>query len=255
MERITEVVFGDSLYGEINKSKFAKNNSIIKFDMLLSICDLSNINKNILSLNDEYCSLISSELIYDVCNTYSLESIIIKLGEAINNKNKIRIWTTHDQIDSYLMFLYVCNYFSNIDYNLYVLYSDEFDKDCYSPACMNEMELEKLLKFEHRLTMQEIKEYGNEWKQIVSDNSDMRIIKNGKAMSVSFSYYDDIILNKLKKLGVVKTLNLVGNLMKSIHFYDTVFTYLVDRLIKEEKIIITNKDDRLWKSTIKINNN
>lgn len=255
MKNITEVVFGDSLCHEIKKSKFANNNFIIKFDMLFSICDLSNINKNIINLNDEYCNLINSELIYDVSNIYSLKNIIIDLKAAINNKNKIRIWTSYNQIDAYLMFLYICNFFSNIDYDLYVLYSDEFDKECYSPACMNENELEKLLKFEHKLTKQEIKEYSNEWKQIVIDNSDMRVIKNGKAISVSFNYYDDIILNKLKELGEVKTVSLVSNLMKDIHLYDTVFTYLIDKLIKDKKIIITNKAERLWKSTIKINNN
>ena len=70
MKNITEVVFGDSLCYEIKKSKFANNNLIIKFDMLFSICNLSNINKNIINLNDEYCNLISSELIYDVSNIY-----------------------------------------------------------------------------------------------------------------------------------------------------------------------------------------
>ncbi len=255
MENIAEIVFGDYLYSEIKRSKFANNNLIIKFNVLFSICDLSNINNNKLYLKDKFCNLINSELIYDVSNIYSLKNIIIDLKEAINNKNKIRIWTSHNQIDAYLMFLYICNFFSNIDYDLYVLYSDEFDKECYSPACMNKNELEKLLKFEHKLTKQEIKEYSNEWKQIVIDNSEMRIIKNGKAISVSFNYYDDIILSKLKELGEVRTVSLVGNLMKDIHLYDTVFTYLVDRLIKDKKIIITNKDERLWKSTIKINNN
>ena len=32
MEKITEVVFGDSLCHEINIRKFSKNNKIIKFD-------------------------------------------------------------------------------------------------------------------------------------------------------------------------------------------------------------------------------
>ena len=130
MENITEVVFGDSLSHEIKMSKFSKNNTIIKFEPLFSICDLSNIDKYILTLNDEYCDLTSSE-IYDVSNTYSLKNIIKDIEESIKKKNKIRIWTTHKQIDSYLMFLYVCNYFSNTDSELYVLFSDEFDKECY----------------------------------------------------------------------------------------------------------------------------
>lgn len=251
MKNITEIVFGDSLCHEIKISKFSKNNTIIKFDPLFSICDLSNIDKHILTLNDEYCDLISLE-IYDINNTYSLKNTNNDLEESIKNNNKIRIWTTHNQIDSYLMFLYVCNYFSNIECNLYVLFSDEFDKECYSPSCMNENELEELSKLEHKLTKEEIKKYSNEWKEIISDNLDLRIIENNKVKSVTFDYYNDIILNKLNELGEVKMVSLVGRLMSGIHLYDTVFTYLIYRLIKEGKIIITSKEERYWKNIIKI---
>ena len=251
MVNITEVVFGDSLYHEIKISRFSKNNKIIKFGLLFSICDLSNIDKGILTLNNEYCDLISSE-IYDISNTSSLKDIINGLEESIKNNNKIRIWTTHKQIDSYLMFLYVCNYFSNIDANLYVLFSDEFDSDFFSPSCMNEKELEELSKLEHKLTKDEIKRYSNEWNKIINDNLDMRIVENNKVKSVTFDYYNDIILNKLNELGEVKVVGLVGRLMSDIHLYDTVFTYLIYRLIKEEKIIVIYKDQRYWKSIIKV---
>ena len=60
------------------------------------------------------------------------------------------------------------------------------------------------------------------------------------------------ILNKLNELGEVKMVSLVGRLMSGIHLYDTVFTYLIYRLIKEGKIIITSKEERYWKSIIKI---
>lgn len=80
----------------------------------------------------------------------------------------------------------------------------------------------------------------------------MRIIENNKVKSVTYDYYNDIILNKLNELGEVKMVSLVGRLMSNIHLYDTVFTYLIYRLIKEEKIIVTSKDERYWKSIIKI---
>ena len=41
-------------------------------------------------------------------------------------------------------------------------------------------------------------------------------------------------------------------LLSDIHLYDTVFTYLIYRLIKDGKIIITYKDERYWKSIIKV---
>lgn len=149
------------------------------------------------------------------------------------------------------MFLYVCDYFSNIEYDLYVLFSDEYDKECYSPSCMNEKEFEELSKLEHKLTKEEIKKYSNEWKKVINDNLDMGIIENNKVKSVTFDYYNDIILNKLNELGEVKMVSLVGRLMSDIHLYDTVFTYLIYRLIKEEKIIIISKDKRYWESVIK----
>lgn len=252
MNNITEVLFGDSLCHEIKEGNFSKYNKIIKFDPLLSICDLSNINKSILTLNNDYC-LISSEIYDDVSNIYSLKNINKDLEESVKNNNKIRIWTTHKQIDSYLMFLYICNFISNTDTDLYALFSDEFDKEYYSPSCMNEKELEELSKLEHKLSKEEIKKYSNEWKEILNDNQDMRIIEDNKVKSVTFDYYNDIILNKLNELGEVKVVRLVGRLMRDIHLYDTVFGYLIYRLIKQEKIIITNNDERYWKSIIKIN--
>lgn len=252
MENIIEVVFGDSLYYTLRTSNFFKNNKFIKFDALFSICDLSNIDIDILTLNDEYCDLISSELYYDVSNTYSLKNIINDLEGCVKNSNKIRIWTTHKQIDSYLMFLYICNFFSNTDTDLYVLFSDEFDKECYSPSCMNEKELEELSKLEHKLSKEEIKKHSNEWKEILNDNQDMRIIEDNKVKSVTFDYYNDIILNKLNELGEVKMVSLVGSLMSDIHFYDTVFTYLIYRLIKDGIIIVVHKEERYWTSSVQL---
>lgn len=118
---------------------------------------------------------------------------------------------------------------------------------------MNERELEELSKLEHKLTNEEIQDYSNTWKQIIKTNSDMRIMENNNVKCVSFDYYNDTILDLLKELGEVKTIKLVGRLMANIYFSDIFLTYLIDRLIKENKIIIIKKEKRLWESTIRIN--
>lgn len=41
--------------------------------------------------------------------------------------------------------------------------------------------------------------------------------------------------------------------MSDIYLYDTIFTYLISRLIIEKKIIITKKEKRYWLCTIKSN--
>jgi len=257
MSNIIDVIDGDSLYFEIKKSKFIKNNKIVKFDIPFSICDLSNINNYIVRLKDDYSDLIElmeKEIMYKPSKESSIKKQVIEIEEAIKNNNKIRIWTTHKEINAYMMLLYICNYFSDKDCDLYVLFSDELDEKLYSPSCMNEHELEELSKLEHKLTKEEIQEYNSIWKQIINTNSDMRIMENNNVKCVSFDYYNDTILDLLKELGEVKTIKLVARLMTNIYFSDIFLTYLIYRLIKKGIIIITKKEKRLWESTIKINN-
>lgn len=256
MSNIIDVIDGDSLYFEIKKSNFIKNNKVVKFDISFSICDLSNIDNYTARLKDDYSDLIElmeKEIMHKPAKESSTKKQVIEIEEAIKNNNKIRIWTTHKEINAYIMLLYICNYFSNKDCDLYVLFSDELDEKFYSPSCMNERELEELSKLEHKLTNEEIQDYSNTWKQIIKTNSDMRIMENNNVKCVSFDYYNDTILELLKELGEVKTIKLVARLMANIYFSDIFLTYLIYRLIKKGKIIITKKENRLWKSTIAIN--
>lgn len=58
MSNIIDVIDGDSLYFEIKKSNFIKNNKVVKFDISFSICDLSNIDNYTARLKDDYSDLI-----------------------------------------------------------------------------------------------------------------------------------------------------------------------------------------------------
>ncbi len=230
MFKITNIAFGDSLCNYIENSKFSKKDITIKFYVLFSIGKITN---NIISYNDDFYNLIKQQGIYEIKKNNNLEEKLKLLNDSINNKHKIRIWTTHKQIDAYLMLLYICNYLANINYdNVYVLFSDEHGKEFYTPSCMEEKELEKLLKYEHKLTKKEINDYSKEWLKIVNDNSDMRIINNNKVESVSFNYYDNFILDKLKELGEQEKGKLMHCLMIPFRIYDTVSYFLVNRLLK-----------------------
>lgn len=254
MDNITEIVYGDSLCHTIKQCDFVENNKIIKFDKFLSFADLSNIDNNIIKLSEDFCNFVYLEIYHKFNTIESLENLNKELDDAVKNSSKIRIWTTHKETESYLTFIYVCNYLFNINCNLYVMFSDEYDIKCYSPACMRENELEKLTKLEHKLSKEEIFEYAIEWKKIVKDNSDMRIIENSKIKSVSFDYYNEVILNKLFQLGEVKSVTLTATLMNDYHLSDIFFSYLINRLIKLKKIKIVKKGKSLWHSTITIVN-
>lgn len=256
MDNVLDVVYGDSLYFTIKKCSFSKNNKIVQFNNLFSICDLSNIDNYIVRLNDnfdELVGLMERELMYRPDKESLTKNQITEISKSIKNGDKIRIWTTHKEANSYLMLLYICNYFLEADCDLYVLFSDELNDDFYSPSCMREGELEELSKLEHKLTKQEKQDYSNIWNQVVKNNSNMRIMENNNVKCVSFDYYNDTILELLKELGEVKTIKLVARLMANIYFSDIFLTYLIYRLIKKGKIIITKKENRLWESTIAIN--
>ena len=249
MNDITEIIYGDSLYHTIKQCDFV-GNKIIKFDKFLSFADLSNIDKNQIKLNKDFCNFIYPEINHKFDVIESMENINKELDDSVKRNSKIRIWSTRKESESYLTFIYVCNYLINSSCNIYVIFSDEYDNECYSPACMNELELKELTKLEHKLSKEEIFKYATEWKKVAEDNQDMRIMENNKVKSASLDYYNDIILNKLSELGEIKSVSLIANLMKDYHISDICILYLINRLIKSNKIKIIKEGKSLWHSII-----
>ena len=230
---ITEIIYGDSAFYSINKSNLNKNN-IIKFNTMLSIADLSNI--------DNY-EMYLPKKIYLEDAIYSFKSEMNELDNSIANHHKIRIWCSHKEVNSYLLLLFMCNYLKNKDCEIYVVYSEEYKDECYSPSCMTSEELEQLSKLEHPLSSKDITTFSNEWLKVKESNSEMRIIENGKIRSVSYDYFDKVILEKLKKLEKTKESHLIGSLMADYNIGETIFVYLVNRLIRINKIEILETDE------------
>lgn len=199
------IVFGSSTFITMKKSNIL-NNNIIEFDTIFSVADLSNL--------DNYELILPKEIYNN--NIYSFVKEINKLNKLIDNNKEIRIWTSHFEINSYLLFLYLCNYLKDENCNLYVVFSDEYNKDCYSPSCMNKNELEELINFEHKLSKQEI-------------------------------------LNLLKELGEVKIVTLVGLFMSNHIIQDLIICYFINRLINDKKIKITKYGNRFFENIITIN--
>lgn len=242
MEKVN-IIFGASTFVTMKDSKLL-NNNIIEFDTVFSVADLSNLDNYELALPKD----IYKENIY-----YSFNNEIKKLNEAINNNKEIRIWTSHFDINSYSLFLYLCDCLKDKDCNLYVVFSDEYDENCYSPACMRENELEELTKLEHKLSKDQIRKHSNEWQIIKNNKSDMRILENKNVKLVSFDYYNEEILNLIKELGEVKIVRLVGLFMDNHYLQDLVVSYFVDRLINEEKIKVIKYGERFFENVVAIN--
>lgn len=238
-----EIVFGNSCYMSMKKSSL-QSNDILLFNSLLNVGDLSKIEENKISIPKELCNEKGN---------YLCKKEILMINNAIIKKEKIRIWTSNYNIYSFLIMLYICNIAKNQECILYVTYSDDYGKDYISPSLMSPIELEKLSRLEHKLTKNEIIKYSDMWEEIVKINSEMRVLEDGIVKSVSISYYDNMILAKLKKLGQVKVSKLVATLMKEIYLIDNLYVYLIKRLIRNNKIkIVKNDDDRFFNSVVEL---
>lgn len=235
-----EIVSSKSCSYSMKKSKLNKDN-ILELELLLSISDLSKIN------NFEI----------DFPNNIFNKSHSINFKDKINRikkENDIRIWASHKDTNSYLTLLYLCSLFKDTKKNIFVIFTDEFNENFYSPSCMLENELEASIVVSKLLTSNDIDLYSSEWNEILNNNSDFRIMINNKCEAVNYNYFDSEILNSLKDYGEIKKSYLVLDFMKKYYISDLLGSYLIDRLIYENKIIITKKSDRSFDDIIKLNN-
>ncbi len=229
--KFVEIVFGNSCFYTISNSKFSSNN-IIMFNMLFNVADLNDID------NFNY------ELSFDLYNelTYSFKDDIDKLNYFINFNCKFRIWTSHFDVRSYLVFLYLCDYLKDKNCEIYVVFSDLLYSDIPSPSCLKEHELEELSNLTCKLSFNDINYYSSEWMRVVLENGEMRIMDNKKVLSVDFSYYDNLIIDTLTELGIVKFSRLVGEIMKIYYVDDILLSFLIKRLIDKNTINVIKVD-------------
>ena len=226
------------MYYTINKSKL-NSNEIIKFNTVFSIGNLAKINNCRIS----YPDFLNYEE-YD----FSSNMVYIK---SLINKMDFRIWCSNYDADSYILLCYFCNYFKNQDYNLFVVYSDEYNKDYNSPAMMNEQELELATKKEYKLSQEEKIILSDQWIDIENQDCDLRIMRQKKVKLVKYNYFDDAITDELLQLGTCKVSKLVGILLsKYDHLNDSIYVLLIDRLIKIGKIKLIKPNSKRYFDSI-----
>jgi len=241
-DKVVEVVLAGAPSLSLKQSCF-KDNEIIDFHVPLSNCDLININKYIVELPET----IYKEKI--ICN---FKEQVLKLISFAKQNYKVRVWSSHISPDSYLLLLFICDCLKNKVNSLSVIYSDDYKKECYSIGTMTSDEIEKLEAYEKKLDSNEIDKLSEMWNSIVIDNSDLRIIEDDKIKSITYSYFDDEILNYINKNNIVSVKTLCYELSKKYYLSDTVFVFLISRLIDMKRIEIVEKNDKFINSTIKI---
>ena len=172
---------------------------------------------------------------------------IKELLNSIDEDTMVRVWSSKGNADDYLLLLYICNLLKNKVSNMSVVYSTDYLEEVINITAADYKEIPLILKNEIILTSDMINKFANEWNELCTINSDLRVLENGKIINKKFSDYDAIILDKLEILGPCKIASLIGDLMANYTINDAsdaVYLYLVDRLINQNKIKVITKGER-----------
>jgi len=240
MEKCVEIVLRGSDSLTLENAKL--NNQIIDFNVEFAISNLSKIN--------EY-SIILPKLIYNEEIMLNFSECIKELEKYIDEGYNIRIWTSHYDINSYILLLYICNYLKDKLDNIKVIYSDDYDKNMYSIGYMKTEEIKNLLSFEHTLLKEDIRKLSKEWEKIKEKNSELRIIEKGKVKSVAYDYFDNEI-SKIINKEQTSIISLASRLTNKYYLSETIFIFLIKRLIDINKIRIIKQNEKYVENIIEI---
>lgn len=173
---------------------------------------------------------------------YNFKDIFYELSKYLNEANKIRVWSSIYDAEEYCLLLFICHHFK--DKNISVIFSNEL-RDVNRVNCLDKDEIKEISSKEHILKDYEKDKYDKEWISILNSNKELRFMKNGVVQSVDIDYFDNDILERLRKLRKVEKrkliIDLIGNpIIYKCQYTDFIIEYLIDNLINKGLIIEDN---------------
>ncbi len=250
-KKIVEIVSDVSIYGLLKR--VGNNNLKVLLPLELCIGKFDYINDYSRIELKKYTKYVSTIEEGPFENGYNFKYEFNKLKVFLKDADKIRVWSSHLDCDDYCLLLFICNYFSNK--NISVLFSEEFNWYVTTCTKLDKTEINEFVKKEHILKKYEMEQYKKEWEKIVNENTELRFMINGSVKSVNIDYFDNEVLERLKKFGEVNIYSLVADLMGNpivpfVHYSDYIYLYLINRLIDNKFIKKIQKDDKIF---VKIN--
>lgn len=211
------------------------------------------LNLSVGDIKNNHLSYIRE--LYQIDN-YGNNDAINELLNNIDIDTNIRIWSSKGDDDDYLLLLFICNLLKGKCNNISVIFSTDYNEYAWSINAIDYKEIEPMLKYEKKLTIEDIEKYSIEWNRQVEFNSELRVLENGKIINKKFSDYDDIILDRLNNMGKCKIANLIADMMINRVINDSgdlLYLYLIDRLIEQNKIRIVERKEKHFIDLIEIN--
>lgn len=252
----THIVFGDSPTGSLKialkESGLIQQENIINFSDLFSIGPISNLH-DAQGINNRY-DWLRTHINMDDEELFTYEKrfqqTILNI-EQIPNHHRIVIWAgenAHEQTGLRFVLYLLKEKRNNIEMiNTNEAYKTHFDRPeiDFTPLHMGELSSDQLKqiydeKNAHALTQTERKAFEQQWEQLYEDKEVLRIWENNKISSVPENYYDEYIINTVKKFhqkkkhnDFIKSARIIGEVIGHLNQYigDQFIQYRIIRLI------------------------
>ncbi len=197
--------------------KVIDNKNMNKLDVFFGYAAFTPLYKSNLINNDLYA-------FYEDFTIGNIKDVDIPIN--IDKDKTVRIWSSRNNTQEYLNFLYFCYKLPN---RISVIFVNEYDEYVYSAGALNYKEIKELLKYEHKLTDEEKDRYKNEWIKLVNENSEIRLFENGKIISTNYDYLDKYIDKYYDENNIRRTVTaLMGNDTEN-NLSSDIYNFLIER--------------------------
>ena len=197
--------------------KVIDNKNTNKLDVFFGYAAFTPLYKSNLINNDLYA-------FYEDFTIGNIKDVDIPIN--IDKDKTVRIWSSRNNTQEYLNFLYFCYKLPN---RISVIFVNEYDEYVYSAGALNYKEIKELLKYEHKLTDEEKDRYKNEWIKLVNENSEIRLFENGKIISTNYDYLDKYIDKYYDENNIRRTVTaLMGNDTEN-NLSSDIYNFLIER--------------------------
>ena len=197
--------------------KVIDNKNTNKLDVFFGYAAFTPLYKSNLINNDLYA-------FYEDFTIGNIKDVDIPIN--IDKDKTVRIWSSRNNTQEYLNFLYFCYKLPN---RISVIFVNEYDGYVYSAGALNYKEIKELLKYEHKLTDEEKDRYKNEWIKLADENSEIRLFQNGKIISTNYNYLNSYIDKYYDKNNIRRTVaTLMGNDTEN-NLSSDIYNFLIER--------------------------
>lgn len=182
--------------------------------------------------------------------------------KEIKDIDTVYIWVGNNSLEQCGLMYFLSNV--NINANIYVINVsnktfNEGETNEFILKGVREVSLDRLdmfFKDAKKLSKEEINNLIEHWKTLVKENSNLRVFKDGKVISVSETYYDEQILNyttEFSKDGFKKCTRVIGHIMGISEdlISESYLFWRVKELIKQGKISGKGNDKSITDLEIK----